>query len=495
MANNEYRWDEGMFNDGTGDGRKKRKKDPYENPLGLSGEPPGILRDTEDTLRESQGRDNAIRRAATQADKPAPAVNLPDVPDIKPPLRSPIDPIQTDTDSQNRSGSRFKYGTKTYDTRPTEEAKREKNYEDSLKIDGGNEGYTLPPISPSTGSRESYPGEKEKLQEHSANEGFTIPNKSRADEESGRWLEETTAFLERFMSGNEKEQRFANGLPAPGEDHRSILGMYVDSKSRSDNAAQEDWGKTVGDLNKSSFGQGVMDVYHSGMAGGYDVGNGLVRGAQMVEPFVKKHYQYPWKSNPRYTDPETKIEYEFDPMEYGLYHFRQYFRDESKNHENARSQDFNEAGLTKPDYLGVKAAGKGAQDILALLGTGWVIKNLGPAGIMGELTLGALNGKGKKYDEHMDEIMKKSEDDMWKNGAYREMRKAGRTDHQARFAIGNKHARMESDAAALFGAFKALLVAGMGRMVRDGSEGPVTKMLQDKAFQEVIDYGEDKLKD
>ena len=146
-------------------------------------------------------------------------------------------------------------------------------------------------------------------------------------------------------------------------------------------------------------------------------------------------------------------------MEYGLYHFRQYFRDESKNHENARSQDFNEAGLAKPDYLGVKAAGKGAQDILALLGTGWVIKNLGPAGIMGELTLGALNGKGKKYDEHMDEIMKKSEDDMWKNGAYREMRKAGRTDHQARFAIGNKHARMESDAAALFGAIEVFSVS------------------------------------
>ena len=60
---------------------------------------------------------------------------------------------------------------------------------------------------------------------------------------------------------------------------------------------------------------------------------------------------------------------------------------------------------------------------------------------------------------------------MWKNGAYREMRKAGRTDHQARFAIGTRHARMGSDAAALFGAFKAMLTAGMGRMVRDGVAG------------------------
>ena len=460
MASNEYRWDEGMFNDSTGDGRKKRKKDPYENPLGLSGEPPGILRDTEDTLRESQERENAIGRAATQAGKPAPVVNLPDVPDIKPPLRSPIDSVTGDTNKPDPSGSLFKYGTKAYDTRPTEEAKREKNDEDSLKIDGGNEGYTLPPISPSTGSRESYPGEKEKLQEHSANEGYTIREDTSAlAAESKRRIEENAAFIERFMKGNEKEQRFANGLPAPGENHRSILGMYMDSRNRSDNAAQGDWAQSIKDRNKAEFSQEWKDIYHSGMAGGYDIGNGLVRGAQMVEPFVKKHYQYPWKSNPRYTDPETKIEYEFDPMEYGLYHFRQYFRDESKNHENARSQDFNEAGLTKPDYLGVKAAGKGAQDILALLGTGWVIKNLGPAGIMGELTLGALNGKGKKYDEHMDEIMKKSEDDMWKNGAYREMRKAGRTDHQARFAIGNKHARMESDAAALFGAIEVFSVS------------------------------------
>ena len=62
----------------------------------------------------------------------------------------------------------------------------------------------------------------------------------------------------------------------------------------------------------------------------------------------------------------------------------------------------------------------------------------------------------------MDEAMKKSEEDMWKNGAYREMRKAGRTDHQARFSPGTKHARMESDAAALFGAIKAVLVPGAG---------------------------------
>jgi hypothetical protein len=154
-------------------------------------------------------------------------------------------------------------------------------------------------------------------------------------------------------------------------------------------------------------------------------------------------------------------------MEYGLYRFRQQFRDESKKHEDARSEDFDQASVTNPGYLGVKVAGKGAQDIMALLGTAWIIKNMGPLGIVGELTLGALNGKGKRYDEHMDEVMKKSEEDMWKNGAYREMRKAGRTDHQARFSPGTKHARMESDAAAIFGAIKAMLTAGVGRLAKN----------------------------
>ena len=488
MANNEYNWGEGMFYDGTGDGKRKRKKELDNNPLGLSGETSGIIRDTQETIRQSQETDNAIGEAARQASKPLPPANIPDVPDIQPRLRAEIPSVQIDPDRQNRSGNLFGYGTKTVDTRPADGEKKERNYGDSLKIDGANEGYTLPPVQPSTGNIESYPGEKEKLAEHSANEGFTIrEDTSAVAADSKKRIEENAAFLERLWKGNEKEQRFANGLPAPGEEQQSILGMYMDAKNKSDNAMQGDFAQSVKDRDKAEFSQELRDMYHSGMAGGYDVGNGIVRGIQMVEPFAKKHYQYPWKSNPRYTDPETKIEYEFDPMEYGLYRFRQQFRDESKNHENARSKDFDQASLSNPGYLGVKAAGKGAQDILALLGTAWVIKNLGPAGIVGELALGGLNGKGKQYDDHMDESMKKSEEDMWKNGAYREMREAGRTDHEARFAIGSRHARMDSDAGALFGAFKAMLVAGAGRMVRDGSEGTATKLIQDYSAGKVID--------
>lgn len=123
------------------------------------------------------------------------------------------------------------------------------------------------------------------------------------------------------------------------------------------------------------------------------------------------------------------------------------------------------------------------------------MKFLGAAGTVGEVALGALNGKGKKYDEHMDEVMKKSEDDMWKNGAYRDMRQGGLTDHQARFSIGTKHARMESDAAAIFGAIKALLVAGGGKLVRDGTEGPVTRGFQDTSLDYGMDFFMDKMND
>lgn len=69
------------------------------------------------------------------------------------------------------------------------------------------------------------------------------------------------------------------------------------------------------------------------------------------------------------------------------------------------------------------------------------------------------------------------------------------TDHQSRFSPGTKHARMESDAAALFGAFKAMLVAAGGRLVRDGTEGRGTRTLQDTFLDHGIDFFMDKLKD
>ena len=117
MPDEEYGRNENTFSDGTGNGRRKRKKDPYQNPLGLSGETPGIIRDTEETLHQSRETDNAIGEAARQTNKPVPAVKIPD-PVIPPRPQTEIPPEQTHTDGQNRSGNTFGYGTKSVDTRP-----------------------------------------------------------------------------------------------------------------------------------------------------------------------------------------------------------------------------------------------------------------------------------------------------------------------------------------------------------------------------------------
>ncbi len=49
------------------------------------------------------------------------------------------------------------------------------------------------------------------------------------------------------------------------------------------------------------------------------------------------------------------------------------------------------------------------------------------------------------------------------------MREKAKIDHEARFAIGTKHARMESDAGVLFGAIKGLLTVGAGWLTKDSA--------------------------
>ena len=483
MANNEYRWDEGMFNDGTGDGRKKRKKDPYENPLGLSDKIPGILRDTEDTLRESQEIGNAIGRTATQAGKPASAVNIPDEPDIRPQPRSAIEPAPGDTDSQNRSGSLFNYGTKTVNTRPTEEAKRERNYEDSLKIDGGNEGYAIPPMSPSTGSGESYPGEKAKLAGHSANEGFTIREDTSAlAAESKRRIEENAAFIERFMKGNEKEQRFANGLPAPGENHRSILGMYVDSRNRSDNAAQGDWAQSIKDRNKAEFSQEWKDIYHSGMAGGYELGNEAATTLDLLED-TKKINRFMFIPAP-YSLFENQFNgrnYIRDLGGYSGYKLKKYFREKAKGHLDLRSQDNDNASLDNPGYLSVKGAGEFVRELPhALAGAGLAARvKGGTAALIISGVEGGMAAYTKRIDTEMDRLMAKPEPEMLDNPDYVRIRKEVADPEEARYIMAKEYARQGVLGDIFKGALKGMLGTGISNVTRNGTEGLILRTIQD----------------
>lgn len=132
---------------------------------------------------------------------------------------------------------------------------------------------------------------------------------------------------------------------------------------------QEDWGDSIKNLHNFPVGQATMDVCHSGGTGINDTANGAVRRVQMVEPVIKLHYQLPWKISPAYTDPDTQTRYQCDPPGHKLCQGKQSFREWSKQHEEARSDDYKNASLSKPRYIGVKgaAAGKKSDKLIEAL--------------------------------------------------------------------------------------------------------------------------------
>lgn len=113
MTNNIDDWGESLFYDGTGNGRAKRKKDRYGNPLGVPDEMPGSIGDTEEIMRRSREADNAIGEAARKADKRMTSVKIPDEASGKPVFRTDVPSVRNDTGTRNRSGNLFGYGTET----------------------------------------------------------------------------------------------------------------------------------------------------------------------------------------------------------------------------------------------------------------------------------------------------------------------------------------------------------------------------------------------
>ena len=144
----------------------------------------------------------------------------------------------------------------------------------------------------------------------------------------------------------------------------------------------------------------------------------------MVEPYVKRHYKYPLNI-PTYTDPDTRTEYQYDSTGHALYKARKHFMDWSRQHDGARSQDFRDASITDPGYLGVKGAGKGIHDVGGILLSTYILGKMGTGGDAAAIALAALDSKGKSYDDHLKPYMEKSEEEMWKSPVYQEMRQQG----------------------------------------------------------------------
>ena len=482
MTNNQYNRGESLFYDRTAGGRAKRKKDRYGNPLGLPDETPGPIGDTEEILRRSREADNAIGEAARLASKPLPPVNIPEIADIKP--QTEIPPGQTDPDRQNHPENLFGYGTKSVDTRSTEGERRERDYENSLSITGANEGYTLPPVRFSLDINESYPVEKEKLAEHSANDGFTIrEDTSELAAESKRRIEENAAFIERFMKGNEAQQRFANGIPAPGEAHQSILGMYMGAKSKSDHAMQGDWGETVRNLNGSSFGQGVMDVYHGGARGIYELGNegltilGEVNKSKHFVPFPYPTTPYALLDRLQQNFPEDQ---KLDSR-YELYKMKKNLRAGAEEHRQAQSGDYKDAGfMDNQGYLGVKGAGEFARDLPAILMAGKILMSAGKkwTGLYSALE-GGVGELTDHYDKEVDKYMKMPQQEMERYPEYVQAKREGKSEEQARFRAADPRAKRGALISLFTGVIKGMMKYGVNHLTGSGSDGILTRFVQD----------------
>lgn len=482
MPDDEYGWNENTHSGETGNGRRKRKKDPYENPSGLSGETSGIIRDTADIMRRSRETDAATGSAAAEADKPVPAVKIPDSV-FKPLPQKGILPALTGTDRQNHSGTRFGYGTKTFDTRPAEREKQEENDEDSLSISGANEGFSVPPVQPSKGNVESYTGEKEKLAGHAANEGFTIrEDTSAVAADSKRRIEETAAFIERFMKGNEKERRFANGMPAPGEEHKSILGMFVDAKNKSDNAMQADWAQSIRDREKPEFSQELRDLYHSGMAGGYELGNEVATTLDLMED-ARKINNAMFLPAP-YSLFENRFNgrnYIRDLTGYSGFKLKKYFREKAKGHLDSISRD-NENAI--PGNAGDLYA-RGAEAFLrelphTLAGTALASRvKGGTAAVIISGVEGGMAAYTKRIDEEMDRLNAKPEREMMNDPDYVHIKKRVGDPEEARYIMAKEYAKEGVLGQIFKGALKGMAGTAITNVTRNGTEGLILRTIQD----------------
>ena len=126
MTDNGYIW--------NSDFGRKAKKDPYDNPMGFTGKPSGIISEAEDINRQSRETDHAIGAEALRQRKADP-VRIPETDPVRPAPAPAIEPQPEKTDkpdingTNGTDGNRFGYTDKAYITGRDETARREKEYE------------------------------------------------------------------------------------------------------------------------------------------------------------------------------------------------------------------------------------------------------------------------------------------------------------------------------------------------------------------------------
>ncbi|EEO27951.2 hypothetical protein [Oxalobacter paraformigenes] len=107
------------------------------------------------------------------------------------------------------------------------------------------------------------------------------------------------------------------------------------------------------------------------------------------------------------------------------------------------------------------------------------------------MAISAVSDYSSGYDRTVVEWMDKPQDEIGQNRVYRELRRQGIPDHQARFIIGHTLGEKQAKRSALAGALRAYVASRVAGMVRTGEEGAVTKEAQDKILHIFIDSGRD----
>ena len=347
----------------------------------------------------------------------------------------------------------------------------------------GNEGFHMPAeihpgliASGSPQQQERTRQESVRLQHSLGNEGFTLSPDT--PEQAARFKEALEAGGKQagaMLSGQERETRLAYGMPAEGESTQSAWGTYMNAKRKSDTATHDDEARYLNRLAGSGYGTGITDLSHSLIAGGYDAGSkALTYGYLVTKPLT-----FMW-DNDVYTDPQSGITYKDDLSAYLGYPARRLLHEKKEAEKAARSEAYQNASLTQPGYLPVKAVGTVMEDLITTLVMLYLTRQAGLGSATAvSMAISAVSDYSSGYDRTVAEWMDKPQGEIGQNRVYRELRRQGITDTRARFIIGHTLGEKQAKRSALAGALRAYAASRVAGMTRTGEEGAGTLIWQD----------------
>ncbi len=284
-------------------------------------------------------------------------------------------------------------------------------------------------------------------------------------------------------------------MPAEGESTQSAWGTYVNAKRKSDTATHEDDARQIGHLANSGYGQGVMDIAHSGAIGTCDFTQ------KVITTLNRLNIGAPPPDTAAYWYRNNMGDYRTirqNPIKSLANQVLVWLEREKRAHQAALSDDFRNASLDNPGYLPVKVAGKGIEKLVTLLGTALLLKRMGLAGAIPAMVAGGWEGYTGDYNDSLMNIIDVPEEELMKNPAYAQLRQEGWSDLDARLEVGNTDAAGEGAMGMLVSAVAALAGYMLRDVTRSGVESMAVKGVQDVSadwiFDNVTDLAKSRLR-